>query len=302
MAQLPVFPEFKTLELKDRDLLQSILWGYQPETSELTFTNLFIWKPHYGFAWSLEGDWLLIISDSPDRGVSAFPPIGPPPRAAISRRLLEWLLEEKGETAPLIERADRRLLSELAGAPGFAPEPVRDHFDYVYGSEDLINLAGGNYHAPRNHIHSFTRSYTYAYEPLEEKHLAACRELAETWCQWRRCEEDLSLTGEREAIGEALSHYPALHLQGGVILLGGKVEAFTLGEMLNKETAVVHIEKANPELRGLYAVINQQFCENAWAQVPYINREQDLGEPGLRVAKMSYHPHRLVEKFRIRLT
>ena len=77
--------------------------------------------------------------------------------------------------------------------------------------------------------------------------------------------------------------------------------AFSCGERLNESTAVIHLEKADPELRGLYVLINQQFCREAWAGVNFVNREQDLGEPGLRTAKMSYHPHHLVEKFRIRL-
>ena len=107
--------------------------------------------------------------------------------------------------------------------------------------------------------------------------------------------------GEWEVIGAVLANYQALALQGGVILINDRVGAFSCGELLNKETAVIHLEKADPELRGLYAVVNQQFCRQAWAEVNFVNREQDLGEAGLRTAKMSYHPHHLVEKFRIRL-
>ena len=117
----------------------------------------------------------------------------------------------------------------------------------------------------------------------------------------KRCECDLSLLGEWEAITAALANYQALELQGGVILINDRVEAFTCGERLNAATAVIHLEKANPEVRGLYAAINQEFCRQAWAEVEFVNREQDLGEAGLRTAKMSYHPHHLVEKFRIRL-
>jgi hypothetical protein len=300
MANLPVFPEFKPLELADREIIHSLLWGYQPETSELTFTNLFIWRSHYGFTWSLEGDWLLVAARAPQHGGWAFPPVGSAPRVEISRKLLGWL-RERGEADPRLERVDQRLAAELAGAPGFFQEPVRDHFDYVYRAEDLIHLTGGEYHAKRNHLSAFKRSYVYSYEPFQDKHLSLCLRMADQWCQMRRCKEDLSLMGEWEAVGEALKNFAALELQGGVILVNDKVEAFSLGERLNRETAVIHIEKANPELRGLYAVINQHFCENAWAQVPFINREQDLGEPGLRVAKLSYHPSHLAEKFRVRI-
>jgi len=107
--------------------------------------------------------------------------------------------------------------------------------------------------------------------------------------------------GEWAAIGAVLTNFQALQLQGAVILINDQVQAFSCGELLNKDTVVIHLEKADPELRSLYAVINQEFTRQAWAGVPFINREQDLGEPGLRKAKLSYHPHHLVEKFRIRL-
>jgi hypothetical protein len=111
----------------------------------------------------------------------------------------------------------------------------------------------------------------------------------------------MNLMGEWEAIRELLDCCDRLSVQGGAIVINGAVEAFTLGELLNKDTAVVHIEKANSQIPGLYAVMNQQFCEHAWSGVAFINREQDLGDEGLRQAKLSYHPVRLVEKFKIRL-
>ena len=193
-------------------------------------------------------------------------------------------------------------MAELSQSSGFLIEPLRDHFDYVYRSADLIELQGAKYQAKRNHIHQLRRSHAFTYEVLQARHLSACLDLAANWCALKSCAEDLSLQGEWEAVKASLINFQDLNLQGGVIEIDGRVEAFTLGELLNKETAVVHIEKANPLLQGLYAVINQEFCRHSWSQVPFINREQDLGLPGLRLAKMSYHPHHLVEKFRIQLT
>jgi uncharacterized protein len=299
--QEPVFPRFKPLVLADQEIFRKILWDYQAETSELTFTNLFIWQSHYGYQWSLDRGRLLVVSASGRGEPWALPPVGPPPRADQCRQVLGWLKGECGVADPAIERADPRLAAELAAHPDFVVEPMRDHFDYVYRTGDLINLAGGKYHAQRNHINSLARSHRFRYEPLGEEHLSACLYLSARWCQVKRCECDLSLMGEWEAIGAALANYQALQLKGGVILINDRVRAFSCGELLNQETAVIHLEKADPELRGLYAVINQQFCQQAWAGVNLVNREQDLGEAGLRTAKMAYHPHRLVEKFRIRL-
>jgi uncharacterized protein len=297
----PVFPRFTPLLLAHREIFRKILWDYQPETSELTFSNLYMWQSHYHYQWSRHQDWLLVVSASPIGAAWALPPIGPPPRADLCRLILTWLRESRGVADPAIERADPRLVAELSGHPDFSVEPIRDHFDYVYRAQDLIQLPGGPYRAKRNHVNSLTRSGGYRYEPLQPEHLAACLELSGRWCDIKRCDLDLSLLGEWEAINAALADFQVLQLQGAVLLIDDRVEAFTCGELLSRQTAVIHLEKANPEVRGLYAVINQEFCRQAWAGVPFINREQDLGEAGLRAAKMSYHPHRLVEKFRIRL-
>jgi len=296
----PQFPQFKPIELTDRDVLREITWRYQPQTSEWTFTNLLIWRSRYGFQWSIYKDWLVMIGKANPEGFYAFQPLGPPSRRPVTRMLLEWLRDEKGEKNPRLERADQRLVGELAG-DDLSIEPVRDQFDYVYKTQDLIKLAGRKYHSKRNHIHNFLQAHAFTYTALRDDYLQACLELSGLWCEIRRCEEDLNLMGEWEAIREAFTHFHALAIQGGLILIENKVEAFALGELLNQQTAVVHIEKANPEIPGLYTMINQQFCEKNWPHVPSINREQDLGELGLRQAKLSYHPDHLVEKFQIGL-
>lgn len=297
----PEFPQFKPVQLEDRNLLREIIWKYQPQTSEWTFTNLFVWRSHYGFQWSFHRNWLIVLVTAGPQAPFFFQPIGPPSRLEVIQRCFRWLREEKGEKNPRIERADQRLAEEIKGSKEYLIEPIRDQFDYVYRSQDLIQLGGRKYHSKRNHINKFLQSYAFTYSPLEEHHLKACLELSGQWCELHRCEEDLNLLGEWGAVQEALTHFSHLAFQGGVILIENRVEAFTLGERLNRETGVVHIEKANPQIPGLYPLINQLFCEKNWADASLINREQDLGEPGLRRAKLSYFPDHWVEKFRIRL-
>jgi hypothetical protein len=297
----PIFPHFLPLELAHQDTIRQILWEYQAETSELTFTNLFIWRNHYGLSWCLAEDCLLLLSRPAQGEPFAWPPVGPPPRQRLTRQLLAWLREELGLTDPSVERADARLAAEVSSTPGLAAAPQRDHFDYLYDTTELIHLSGRKFHDKRNHLNAFRRTYRFRYEPLEERHLAPCLKLADHWCQFRRCAEDFSLLGEWEAIKEALTHFGELGLAGGVLFIDDRVAAFTLGELLNRETVVIHIEKAAPEVKNAYAAMNQQFLEHAWSAVPWVNREQDLGEPGLRTAKLAYNPVRLVEKYRISL-
>ena len=296
---MPVFPVFVDLELKDRDVFQAFFSEYKPEISELTFTNLFIWRSHYKFQWSLYKDWLLIVSLEGEYGTYAMEAVGPSPRDQVTRLVLEWLKEEKREYNPRIERADERIISEIEDMKGISIVPTRDHFDYVYLRDDLVKLAGNKYRSKRNHINQLLRTYSYQYTELAPDHIEDCIELQEKWCILRRCEDDLDLLGEWDAVKEILKYYTNLEVQGAVITIENKVVAFTIGQMLNDNTAVVHIEKADPEIPGLYPVINQQFCENKWHNVRYINREQDLGIPGLREAKLSYYPDHMVKKFRI---
>jgi uncharacterized protein len=301
MSTIPEFPNFKPIELQDRDIFREILKKYQPHISEWTFTNLFIWRTLYGFQWSCYKEWLMVICRNGRDGFYAMEPIGPPSRRKAAVILLEWLLHEKNAADPRIERADNILASELNGSKRLIIEPAREHFDYVYRRNDLVALGGNRYRSKRNHINQLLRSHSFVYEALGRNHINDCLMLQEKWCLLRRCEDDLNLLSEWEAVREILHHYNALELKGGVVLVDNKVMAFTIGELLNDETAVVHIEKADPDIPGLYQIVNQQFCEKEWENVSYINREQDLGLPGLREAKLSYYPHHFVEKYRIRL-
>ncbi len=297
----PKFPDFKPIELEDRGYIKKMFSEYQPECSEYTFTNLFIWRNYYGIKWSVYKECLLFICDDEKRGKCAWQPVGPGPREEAGRALLEWLRDEKTPAAPYMIRVGGSFIREVEGGGRFEYTADRDNCDYVYRTEDLISLYGKKYHSKRNHINKFLRSNTYKYLPMNADHVRKCLRLIEEWCAEHRCSEDLSLMAEWEAVNEALRNFDALELQGAVILVRGDVKAFTLGEMLNADTAVVHVEKASPEYPALYTIINHDFCENAWSRVPFINREQDLGAEGLRQAKQSYHPHHMVEKYRVSL-
>ena len=296
-----VFPEFKTLTLQDRDHLHPILKAYNPQTSELTFVNLYIWRHYYQFTWTQYKDWLVIIAQRDDVKY-VFPPVGPAPRIGVTKTLLEWMHNEQGVHSPHIARADKRLIDELGDNADFVITPTRDHFDYVYLSESMGKLAGRKYSKKRNHINQFLRNHEYTYSPLSKDLVPGCLALAEVWCEQRLCEEDISLTHEFCGISDALHNLETLQIEGGAILIDGRIQAFALGEVLNSDSAVVHIEKANPEYHGIYPMMTREFSAHRWMDdVKYINREQDVGELGLRRAKESYYPDHMVEKYEIRL-
>lgn len=299
MSEVPVFPTFKRLELQDREVLHSRIWAYQPDVSELTFNNLYLWRSYYGFEWAIHEDWLALIANDKEGRVLAFPPIGPAPRNEAVATVLRYLREHRGAANPVMTRADQRLADELRDDARFVVTEARDHFDYVYLTEDLAQLAGRKYSAKRNHINQFTRYYRAEYRPVTEDLVAECLALAEVWCEKRMCEEDLSLQHELCGIEDALRNFQTLRLDGGAILVNGSVQAFALGELLDEKTAVVHIEKANPEFKGIYTAMTQMYAARWEKETTFINLEQDLGEPGLRRAKESYYPDHMAKKYEI---
>jgi len=196
--------------------------------------------------------------------------------------------------------------STLERLKKFAPEIAADYTldrnncDYVYLREDLANLAGRKFHGPKNHVNRFIKDHPdYTYEAITSANLEECLAYGRKWCV-ERANTDESIMFEDEAIEEAFKSYEALQLRGGLIRYDGKVQAFSFGEkMVNSDMAVIHVEKADPQVNGLFNIINRDFVRNAWPDVKYINREEDMGKPGLRRAKESLCPAFLVNKYNI---
>lgn len=182
--------------------------------------------------------------------------------------------------------------------PGkYSMKEDRNNFDYVYLAENLIELTGRKFGAKKNHLNYFLTHYPdYRYLPMTEELIPDCIASAVEWYERRG---DSSLDYEKFAVLEALNNFKYLGFQGGVIELYGKVEAFSCGEPLNDDTAVIHLEKGNAEIRGLYQMINREFARHAWSQMTYINREEDMGIEGLRRAKKTYNPIKMIAKYEV---
>jgi hypothetical protein len=286
---------FEPLSLTHQGLVDDFFRRFPPQISEFTFTNLFIWRRHYELQVSVVHGFLTFLGQPPGSAPFLFPPVGGGDIRAWAQAGFEAL--RTAGHRPRISRVPGPVAGELASLPGAELVLDRDNSDYVYLTENLVQLSGNRYHSQKNHVNRLKKSNDWEYFPLTPELVNECLNLQEAWCRLRQCEESPSLLNEEQAIVEAFKQIDSLRYRGGVIRRQGKVEAFSLGELLNPDTVVIHIEKANPEIPGLYALINQQFLEKEWGTIRYVNREQDLGEPGLRKAKESYHPDHLVEKF-----
>ena len=300
LSAVPEFPDLADLSLAHHALLDDHFRRLQPQTSELTFTNLWIWRHAYGLKITRLGEVICLFSWRADPQESfMLPPLGPGAGAEHVRAGLE-LLARSGHD-PKLCRLDREERARLGlSEDEFIFTSDRDNWDYVYRVRDLIDLPEDRYRDQVLHLRAFTKKFRYEYRRITPDLVPACQELQDLWCDEKHCDLHSSLRAEARAVKEVLANLETLHVIGGALLVNQRVQAFTLGEPLNRNTVVIHIEKASPDLHGAFQAINREFLAREWADWEFVNREQDVGEPGLRRAKESYHPVKMVEKFIVR--
>ncbi|MDP2719482.1 MAG: phosphatidylglycerol lysyltransferase domain-containing protein [Dehalococcoidia bacterium] len=296
---IPIFPEFAPIALEHKQEIDQAFKNLAPSASEMTFTNQFMWRYCYNISVSRLQGFLLFLAEPSEQEPFFYPPWGPGDTAGAVKQCLGYLEDRGGGH---LERVSRDFVEKrLQNVPGLeiAPDPAND--DYVYSSRDLGLLRGRRFANKRNALKQFEGQYSFEYRPIDKEGIRHCLELQDFWCIERNCKEYPGLRQEERAIKEAFNNFEDLGITGGTIMINGRVEAFAVGERLNENTFVVHLEKANPRIKQLYAVINREFSRHEGVNYTYINREQDLGEKGLRQAKRSYNPVFMVNKFRVKL-
>ncbi|NLJ67465.1 MAG: DUF2156 domain-containing protein [Clostridiales bacterium] len=289
--------DFKEIELGDKEVFDKYIGKRIHDNSEFNFTNFFIWRYHYKLNFSIYKNHLCIIGQYRNTFPIIFPPLGDQ-ESGFDDALMAIVAYFKYKGYPVNIKSITDPIKEIKeeSLPGkFRFKHDRDMYDYVYLSEDLINLRGRKYQKKRNHINRFLSRYTYDYEPITKDNLEECLIAEIEWAAGRP--KDNGIEEEKVAIVEALRNMETLGIKGGALRINDRIQAFSLGEELNPNMAVIHIEKANVEYEGSYAMINQQFAENSWSHLKYINREEDMGIHGLRKAKKSYHPIKMITKY-----
>lgn len=289
--------EFHIPTLEDAAWAAPLLRASGRMACETSFTTIYMWRRHYHNEIATDGTHVFLRTGGED-------PVYQLPTVDRLKEGVELLLEDahaRGHKLRLFGE-DRETVSRLETLfPGkFSFTPSRDDFDYIYRQSDLSQLAGRKYHGKRNHIAAFSRQYAWEYETITRENIPEVAALAQDWCRQRgNCKTSANpeLRAECCAIQEALGHWEALRLSGGLIRVDGKARAFTFGSPINDEMIDVHVEKALPAFAGLYPIINREAVTREWAAYTYINRENDMGLEGLRKAKESYHPAILLEKY-----
>lgn len=290
--------DFKPVTLADRAFFGQHYARYPQTHSDNTFTNMVCWNHYAQYTYAFV-EKNVVLASTID-GITRFrPPIGPR-NPALLRSLIR-LASDVGDNEPivLIDPDTALWMREICPGINLVPDP--NHYEYVYRSEDLAELPGKNYLTIRHQVNKFRKNCTHVVEPITRENWAEVKRFLIEWCEWKGCESDQVLAHEQEAVFFAIDHLDELPLQGLIIRVFSRIGAMSLFEPLNDDTALVHFEKGLPDCEGIYKAINAETASRLVNKFTYINRESDLGVPGLREAKMRYHPHHMVEVFSLKL-
>lgn len=293
--------EFRKITFDDRDDVTAAFKMNPSRSCDRSFANVYLWARHYCVTMArIGGAYVFRSQGDPKIGTAFSMPAGETEECKKALKvLMEYCKEQK---IPLkmyaITREDFRLLSEEY--PGrFTIQYDRNDADYVYECEKLIKLSGKKYHAKRNYINRFIQRHPeWQYETITKDNVEDCFQMALKWRSENGCDDNQEKCNEMCVALNALRLIEELHLMGGLIRAEGRVVAFSIGEMQSSDTVVIHIEKAFSEVDGAYPIINQQFLIHEAGSAKYVNREEDTGAEGLRIAKESYHPAFMLEKGR----
>ena len=281
---------FKDISLGDKKTINSYLRQSDYQSCEYCFSNLYIWRKSYSTQYAVT-DGCIVFKMNYDGKTAYSIPAGAGDKKTVISKIADIMLP--GDR--LVWLTDNNV------------EMVKDEFsdvfeicfnennsEYIYLSSDLISLHGRKFHTKRNHIHSFINDNPdFKYAPLTDDNLTDCYNL---YLKWRE-EKDGLYEEDPTALEECIKHFKDLDLIGGYLFSDKGMCAFTMGTRLNSNTFVTHVEKGLDACDGAYAVINNLFAKQIGEGYMFINREDDLGIPGLRQSKLSYHPVYILKKY-----
>ena len=288
---------FRNIEITDKPIFDKFVKGTKNPRSLYNFTTSYIWSGEGKVKIAVEDDVLYILWYFKEKSFMLYPVVlGGDIKAAIRKGVA--YLKDLGAKPRFISLSPNDVL-ELKALYGdeFHYDYDRDNSDYLYETERLINLSGKKLHSKKNHYNAFCKNYNFTYRRIEDTDIEACKALFDSWYK-DKGEGTKLLEESKVATYKLLDNLKELGVIGGLIEVDGKIIACSVGEKITDDTALIHVEFANTDYRGAYAAINREFVKNEWQDCKYINREEDMGDEGLRKAKESYQPLALLDEYK----
>lgn len=284
---------FKDIKINDYEILKEYLSNDNELSCENSFANLYLWHGNIPNQYDIVGNNLIIKTQDYDKIMFRIP------LGSNIKLAMESIYKHFNNRFPDFYGYEGAAFDNFLSEYGenFIIEESSNDFEYLYLSKDLIELSGKKYHSKRNHISAFSKKYNWRYESITDDNLEKIKLCAKEWYQKNNLKMDGTLLVDKDESKLLLSNMRELNLKGGAIFVDDKVVAYTVGTAVNNNVFDIMIEKALPEYATAYAVINREFAANELSGYKFINREDDMGIEGLRKAKLSYKPVKILKKY-----
>ena len=292
--------EFEAIDLERQRQYNILLSFCSQKASDYSFINIWGWADEYGLKWAWDDRNQLVWISQEYPASCLWAPVG-------AWQKVDWqkVLPSLRGSVPL---TFHRVPEELALIwKDLKPEGLeviadRGQWDYLYLRQELVDLKGKRFHKKKNLLNQFRRKYAYHYLDLGPQMIELALEMQDKWCLWKDCEAHQILAAENRVITRVLQNWTALdRICGGALEVEGILAAYTIAEKVSHDTMVIHFEKGDPSFKGSYQAINQSFLASCNDEIKWVNREQDLGNDGLRKAKLSYNPAGYIRKYKVML-
>lgn len=291
--------EFQKLELEHIPLIRPYFLRQERRMCDCTIGSALMWRDYFDNCFAIVDDTLMFRSRYLDGQYAFTVPIGKNPEHMLN--LAEKYCRDRGIALEFCTVTPNDLEMLKRRWPDLTVEDNRDWYDYLYESRDIIEFAGKKYANQRNHIRRFERDCPgWSFSRMTEENVDEVREFYEKFLQ-ERDKESETARAEVGKIFEVLNHYSQYAFLGGILRVDGEIVGISMGEIV-RDVLFVHIEKADTRYSGVYQKLVNCFArEFVTGEVRFINREEDVGDPGLRKSKLSYRPVKLLEKFTVRV-
>lgn len=275
----------KKIELTDRAILETFMQSQKNLCCEYSFPNLFVWGSIYDTKWTLDNEKLYILYGSEN---CLLMPI-PEPTLDELLKIPEKFALDRG-TLKICNVPESYIKTNPDIHNYFEVIDDDDFIDYVHLIDRLVALKGAKLAKKKNLVSQFIRNHPeHQCHQIDSQNKMDCLRFAENWLS-KQNNAHIGLEHEYIAIKNALKFFDELALEGLAIFANSKLCAFSIFSRQNEETYIEHFEKADPLIKGSAQIINRETAKFLKGKAKYLNREQDIGIPGLRKAKSSYDP------------
>lgn len=289
---------FSSLTLGDIEIVRRYGRFNRCGSCELSCGCLMMWRDYYSIEFCEHGGVLYTLQHDTDGSVYFNLPLCSDELLPEALLAVKQHCDEQGVPCRFCTVPEHYLPLLRSVLGDILPENNRDYSDYIYNAVDIIGLIGKKYANQRNHISRFKRCYPdWSFEPIGEGNLAEVRAFMGDFCaryhkQSQSSDEDMRMTAD------LLDNYAQYGMLGGLLRVNGRVVGFSAGEVVG-DTLIVHTEKADRDFDGAYQMLTNCFAAAYAGDAAFINREDDMGDEGLRRAKLAYHPTRMIDKYTV---